>query len=138
MNLQKLKDQLIVHEGLKLKAYTDTVGKITIGVGHNITDLGLTKSQVLGILDDDVANTLKFLDTQPWFLALDEVRQRAIADMTFNLMEKILQFHGMIAALNSKDWNAAADHLLGSLFAHQVGKRAEDLAKMIRTGQDAV
>lgn len=139
MDTKKLATQLIVHEGLRTKPYTDTVGKLTIGVGHNLTDNGLTATQCLAICEDDIKDTLKFLESHcPWFSPLDDVRQRAIANMTFNLMGKILQFKGMIAAIEAKDWNSAADHLLDSLFARQTGKRAKDLAQMIRTGQDAI
>lgn len=134
-DLRRLKKLLEVHEGNKKFPYVDSVGKITIGIGHNLTDLGLSQAQVCSLLDDDVKNTLDFLDSRcPWFNDLDSVRQIAIADMTFNLMGKLLDFKGMIAALVAKDWDGAADHLLGSLFARQVGQRAQDLARMIRTG----
>lgn len=137
MNLDKLVAQLTVHEGLKLKPYTDSVGRLTIGVGHNLTDNGLTRQQCFDICKDDVNNAVTFLNANcPWFNDLDEVRQRAIANMTFNLMSKLLEFKGMIAALKVKDWNTAADHLVNSGFGHQTGQRAQDLAKMIRTGQD--
>lgn len=137
MHNQKLYDQLILHEGLKLKPYVDTVGKLTIGVGHNLTDKGLTRVQSIRLLEDDLQDTYNFLNSQcPWYSALDEVRQRAIVDMTFNLMGKLLQFKTMIAAIKLKDWNAAADALLDSLFAEQTGQRAKNLAHMLRTGTD--
>lgn len=137
MNITKLQDQLIKHEGIKLKIYTDSVGKISIGVGHNLTDKGLTEVQVRSILNDDLLDTINFLNTHvPWWPTLDDVRQRAIADMTFNLMGKLLEFKKMIIAIQLKDWNKAADELLNSKFAHQTGQRARDLAFMIRTGQD--
>ena len=136
-DLRSLKKLLERHEGNRKFPYVDTVGKITIGVGHNLTDLGLTPTQISGILDDDIQNTLAFLDKNcPWFKDLDVVRQKAIADMTFNLMGTLLEFKEMIAALKVKDWNTAADELLDSTFAHQTGQRAKNLAYMIRTGQD--
>lgn len=137
MDLKKLFNMLILHEGLKLKPYTDTVGKLTIGVGHNLTDKGLSQAQVMGILTDDVNETIAFLSKNvPVFMKLDDVRQRALADMAFNLMGKLLDFKRMIAALEAKDWNKAADELLNSDFARQTGQRAKDLAAMIRTGVD--
>lgn len=138
MDHQKLVTLLVKHEDLKLKPYTDTVGKLTIGVGHNLTDLGLSVPQVLAILDDDIENVLHFLDLKlPWWRSLDDVRSRALVDMTFNLMGKILEFKKMLAAIQAHDWDGASTHLLDSTFAHQVGQRAIDLAKMFRTGQDA-
>lgn len=137
MNTEKLINQLVIHEGLRLKPYTDTVGKLTVGIGHNLTDNGLTKDQCFMICHDDIDNVVVFLDSKcSWWRDLDDVRQRAVANMTFNLMYKLLEFKGMIAALKVKDWNTAADHLVNSGFGHQTGQRAQDLAKMIRTGQD--
>lgn len=139
MDRTKLISQLVKHEGLRLKPYTDTVGKLTIGIGHNLTDNGLTKDQCVAICNDDIDNTVALLESKcPWFKGLDDVRQRAIADMTFNLMEKILDFTGLIAAINVKAWDAAANHILNSKFGQQVGKRAQDLAHMMRTGTDPI
>lgn len=136
-DLRSLKKLLERHEENRKFPYVDTVGKITIGVGHNLTDLGLTPTQISGILDDDIQNTLAFLDKNcPWFKDLDAVRQKAIADMTFNLMGKILDFSKMIDALKKKDWDRVSAELLDSVFAQQTGKRAKNLAYMLRTGLD--
>lgn len=134
MNLDKLQASLTAHEGRRKFPYTDSVGKLTVGIGHNLTDIGVSDAVINLMFSEDIKKTLDFLGTQPWWLKLDDVRQVAIADMTFDLMSKLLEFHGMIAALEAKDWNLAATHLLDSLFARQTGKRATDLAQMIRTG----
>lgn len=138
MNVDKLAGQLAnKHEGLRLFPYLDTVGKLTIGVGHNLTDNGITANQAAMLLYDDIKQVTDLLDRKlPWWKALDEVRQRALANMTFNLMGKILDFHNMLAYLQAKEWDKAAESLLASKFATQVGKRASDLAEMIRTGKD--
>lgn len=137
MDYTKLRTQLIKHEGLKLKPYTDTVGKLTIGVGHNLTDNGLTMMQCMFILDDDVKDTIEFLSHNcPWWGGLDEVRQRAILDLAFNLKTRLLGFKKMIAAIQAKDWGAAAKELLDSDFAKQTGIRASNLAAQILTGKD--
>lgn len=137
MNLPKLYDQLIKHEGLKLFPYVDSVGKTTIGVGHNLTDKGLTRSQIMSLLQDDLNETINFLRFKlPWTGQLDDVRLRALTDLTFDLMGKVLDFTHMLAALQAQDWQGASDELLNSTFAHQTGQRAIDLAFMFRTGQD--
>ena len=137
MDLTKLQAQLMVHEGYREKPYTDTVGKVTIGIGHNLTDVGLTHIQVIRLYNDDLAKVMAFVTrTFPWFNSLDDVRQRAFVDMVFNLQEKVLGFKHMLNALAVGDWNTAADELLNSKFAVQTGKRATDLAHMIRTGTD--
>jgi lysozyme len=146
MDLGKLQDLLIKHEGMKAHAYKDSRGILTIGVGHNLEakpipydySKGLTDSQIRSILSDDLTTTVNFLNSHlPWFVNLDDVRQRALADMTFNLMSKVLGFKKMLAALQAKDWNEASNQLLNSDFATQTGVRARDLASMFRTGNDA-
>lgn len=132
---RKLKKQLDIHEGKKKFPYVDTVGKTSIGVGRNLTDVGVSEVTIQQMLDEDIDRTLALLDTVSWFKALDSVRQQAIANMTFNLMRKIFDFKKMIAAIEAKDWNRAADELLDSTFEAQTGQRAKDLAQMIRTGQ---
>ena len=139
MNFDKLRSRLIRSEGLRQFPYVDTVGKTTIGVGHNLTDKGLTSQQIMGILDNDIKDTLAFLDSRlSWWTQLDDVRQVALADLTFNLMNKLLGFKRMLAALQAKDWNTAADELLNSKFAIQTGQRSRDLAAMFRTGRYVV
>lgn len=147
MNQTKLHAQLIAHEGLRLHTYKDTEGILTIGVGHNLLanplppqyDIvnGITHEQALEILDDDLKKTYHFLDFKcPWWASLDECRQRAIVDLAFDLWERLLGFHKMIAAIEGHEWNIASTELLNSTFAHQTGKRATDLAHQIFTGTD--
>lgn len=134
MNRLKLMEALIKHEGLRLKPYVDTVGKVTIGVGHNLTDNGLPRHMVMELLAMGIDNTLALLTPLTWYQGLDEVRQEVIMNMTFNLMGKILEFKAMIAAIKLGDWDEAANSILNSKFGHQVGMRAVDLADQMRTG----
>lgn len=137
MDLQKLKKQLTAHEGIKLMPYVDTVGKVTIGIGHNLSDVGITASVCDELLSFDIQVTVAFLSKMcPWWLTLDDVRQRAIADLTFNVQHKIMDFKNMIAAIEAKDWPRASAELLNSTFATQTGQRAKDLAKQLLTGSD--
>ena len=56
--------------------------------------------------------------------------------MNFNLgIEKLSEFHEMIAALKEKNYNLAAESALSSLWAKQVGQRAIDIAAMIKEGK---
>ena len=54
MNKVKLAEQLKKHEGIKLKPYTDTVGKLTLGIGRNLEDKGITEQEALFMLNNDV------------------------------------------------------------------------------------
>jgi lysozyme len=137
MDLTKLTALLLRHEGLRLKPYIDTVGKLTVGVGHNLSDKGISKSIAMAMLSEDITDTLNFLNLKfDWFKNLDDVRARAIADLTFDLMGGLLDFHKMLEAIEVEDWDTAANELLDSKFAKQVPLRAKDLSYMIRTGKD--
>ena len=133
-----LRQQLMLHEGVRLFPYVDSVGKITIGVGRNLTDRGITDAEARQLLDADINNAILDCTVFPWFPDLDPVRQRAVVDLCFNLgLPRLKTFAKMLAAIERKEWDDAAHELLDSRFAEQVGKRARTLASMLRTGEAA-
>ncbi len=137
MNLDRLKADLVREEGLRLKPYTDTVGKLTIGVGRNLTDKGISREEAMAMLDADVAEVVTALSALPWFGGLNDVRQRVMVDMGFNLgIFGLLAFHRTLASIARGDYVIAAKEMLDSQWAHQVGDRATRLAQMMRTGVD--
>lgn len=134
-DLDTLKAELRRDEGVRLKPYTDSVGKLTIGVGRNLTDVGIQPHEAEEMLEHDIASTIGALSVKlPWFPALDPVRQRVLVNMGFMGVEKLLGFHLMLDACRRGDYETAADELLNSRYAHQVGQRATRLAAMLRTG----
>ena len=135
--MKSIEEQLILHEGLRLKPYRCTAGKLTIGVGRNLEDKGLSKEEALFLLRNDIREITEQLERLGWYRALDPIRQKVIIDMAFNLgLSGLLSFKRMIQALNCYDYNTAADEMVNSLWYRQVGKRAERLVKMMRTGED--
>jgi lysozyme len=50
----KLEEMLIRQEGNRKFPYECTAGKLTIGVGRNLDDMGLTEDEVLYLLDNDI------------------------------------------------------------------------------------
>jgi len=136
LNLDKLVAQLTKHEGKSLKPYVDTVGKVTIGVGRNLTDRGITEEECDLLLSTDIKIATLFCHAYDWFDTLDDVRQAVFADMIFNLgPTRFAGFKKMIAAVEQRNWQSAADHALDSQWAVQVGSRAIRLAQMLRTGE---
>jgi lysozyme len=131
-----LRAQLIRHEGLRLRPYIDTVGKTTIGVGRNLDDRGISESEALFLLDNDIDMSIDELRARfEWFDELSEVRQRVLVDMTVNLgMPKLLGFKRTLAAIKRGDYVAAAAGMMASRWATQVGRRAHRLAAMMREG----
>lgn len=136
MDTAALREQLIRHEGLRLKPYTDTVGKLTIGIGRNLTDRGISREEAELLLDNDLASVVTALELAfSWWLSLDDVRQRVLADMAFNLgVGGLLKFKNTLAAVKEGRWDDAADGMLASRWAAQVGARASRLSRMMRTG----
>ena len=136
MNKTKLAEQLKKHEGLRLKPYTDTVGKLTLGIGRNLEDKGITEQEALFMLNNDVnyfyTNLIKII---PWIKSLDDVRQNVLVNMAFNLgVAGLLSFKNTLRLVSVCHFHEAAEEMLNSKWAKQVGYRAEELAEQMRTG----
>jgi hypothetical protein len=142
-----LRAMLTRHEGRLYQVYDDATGKPlhpgdtlvgwpTIGVGRNLLNPGLHPLEVDYLLDNDIHERLLVLtDKLSWFHTLDEVRQAAFVDMSFMGVQKLLGFHNMLAACAVKAWATAAAEALDSAWAKQVGKRAQEIAAMLETGE---
>jgi lysozyme len=130
--------QLRLHEGERLKPYRCTAGKLTIGVGRNLEDRGITAEESAYLLTNDVAREEReLLRALPWVAELDEVRQRVLLDMSFNLgLVGLLGFKNTLATIRAGDYTKAAGMMLDSRWAKQVGQRAERLSRMMATGKD--
>ena len=77
---------LITHEGLRLKPYRCAAGKLTIGVGRNLEDVGITEEEALYLLKNDIRRVINELkDVLPFWNELSKTRQEALIDMCFNL-----------------------------------------------------
>jgi lysozyme len=134
MDIEALKNQLILHEGLKLEPYECTAGKLTIGVGRNIEDIGITEDEARYLLDNDILRVCDELDRNlPWWRDLSDARQRVLVDMVFNLgISRFMQFQNTIAAIESGDYDLASKEMLDSRWSNQVGNRAKTLSRMMR------
>jgi lysozyme len=132
-----LRRSLIRHEGVRLRPYLDTVGKLTIGVGRNLIDRGLSQDEAMLLLDHDIAIAVSdTFQLCPWAQTLDGVRQTVLIEMCFNLgAERLLGFEKMLTALRERNYLKAASEMLDSQWARQVGTRAHTLAGLMQTGQ---
>lgn len=136
MNRYLLRSQLERHEGLRLKPYRDTVGKLTIGIGRNLDDVGISPEEAELMLDNDIDKVLRQLSDVDEYNTLGPARQTVLANMCFNLgFRGLLGFRRMWAAIARGDYSEAARQMLDSRWAHQVGYRAQELAKIMRTGE---
>ena len=135
MDRTLLKSQLERHEGLRLKPYRDTVGKLTVGYGRNLDDVGITPEEAELMLDNDIDAAEKHLKTVDEYNGLDPVRQAVICNMAFNLgFYGLMAFRKMWKAIARKDYTEASKQMLDSLWARQVGYRADELAQIMRSG----
>ena len=132
-----IREQLIRDEGMRLKAYRDTQGLLTIGVGRNLDAVGLYPDEVDYLLDNDLRRVQEqVLIALPWTVSLDEARFGVLLNMCFNLgLRGLLKFREMLSAVETGDWTTAAVEMLDSDWAGQVGQRAERLAKQMEIGE---
>ena len=131
-----IREQLIRDEGRHLIVYRCPRGKLTIGVGRNLEDRGITHAEALYLLDNDIADfTRELVAVIPWAAPLDDARFGALLNMAFNLgVEGLTDFKKMLLAIRYERWDEAAKELLDSVYARQVGDRARRLARQIETG----
>ena len=136
MSDSPVRDLLVRHEGLRLKPYTDTVGKITIGVGRNLSDCGISTDEAYTLLANDMDRCRCELDKAlPWHIKLDEVRHAVLLSLCFNLgITKLLSFKTTLGLIEDGKYYQAADRLLTTPWASQVGPRAVELTAMLKTG----
>ena len=156
--MTSLRDQLILHESLKLKPYRCTAGKLTWGVGYNITARGLKplnkilglnitdpsqlaklpREAALAVLDWDIADTTeKLMLRLPWMESLDAVRQKVLIDMAFNLgVPGLMKFKNTLRAVREARYSDAAAGMTASLWFKQTKSRALRLRRMMLTGED--
>lgn len=136
MNRDLLTADLERDEDKRSKVYKDSLGIETIGVGRNLRDKGLSEDEIQYLLANDIRGSEKDLDARlPWWRGLSEARQRALANMCFNLgITRLLGFAKALAALKAGDYEEAARQFLDSRWASQVGQRAQRIAELIRKG----
>ena len=144
MNIEQLRKELEVDEGVKYEIYNDHLGYPTFGIGHLVRDtdpeagaaLGtpVSEDRVIEAFNKDVESvlndcTILYGD----FSKLPEEAQLIIANMMFNLgRPRLSKFKGMKAGVDAKDWNKAADEMVDSAWYRQVTNRAERLVKRMR------
>ena len=144
MNIEQLRKELEVDEGVKYEIYNDHLGYPTFGIGHLVRDsdpeagaaLGtpVTEDRVIEAFNQDVETVLNDCTIlYDDFDDLPEEAQLIIANMMFNLgRPRLSKFKGMKSGVDSRDWNKAADEMVDSAWYRQVPNRAERLVERMR------
>jgi len=138
-NHDLLIQQLRRHEGVRLKPYRCPAGKLTIGVGRNLEDVGISPMESDILLGNDVERVMR--ETQGLVSvaamnAMGGTRRCVLYNMVFNMGRgAVTQFRKMLSALEALDYKEAAAQMLDSRWAKQVGDRAMELAEQMKDGQ---
>ena len=133
---QMARTLIIRHEGFRPHVYKDSRGFLTLGIGHCLVTSPITMQAASAILDDDLNDAMWALQNHIIdFNSLIRARQVVLIDMVFNLgITGLLKFEKMWEAIRTSNWNAAADAMLDSKWAAEVGSRAKEDAQIMRSG----
>jgi lysozyme len=130
------RDQLKIDEGVRQKVYKDSLGIETIGVGRNLRDVGLSHHEINILLENDLVKAeVDCRVLYPSFDKLSDARKAVLLNLAFNMgRSRLAGFVKFKEALEAGAFPQAADELLNSKWAGQVGDRAVRLAKQMREG----
>ena len=144
MNVEQLRKELEIDEGVKHEIYNDHLGYPTFGIGHLVRDedpengepvgTAVSEDRVIEAFNEDVKIVLN--DCTILYGDFDELPEEAqliIANMMFNLgRPRLSKFKGMKKGVDSRDWNKAADEMVDSSWYRQVPNRAKRLVERMR------
>jgi len=131
-----LLSQVKRHEGYRQKVYKCTAGKLTIGIGRNLDDVGIFPNEAEYLLTNDLQRAVNELSLAfPWYRDLSLRRKQALINLVFNVgLSSLKGFKKFLSAMQSGDWDTAKTELLDSKYARQVGQRAIEIAEQIVKG----
>ena len=162
MNVELLRAQLMIDEGLELFPYKDTVNLTTVGYGRNLegkglskqelsslgldpsltkkqvidvlTKTGITKQQALFLLDNDIREVYGQLKKAlPWFESKPDVVQRVMCNICYNIGQAgLFKFKKTLELIRLDKYEDAAKEMMNSLWATQVKGRAVRLSNLLK------
>lgn len=147
--MMNLIEQLKEHEGFESNYYECSANKKTIGYGCNVEanplppylcrdfDLApMTKDEAEHLLIGHVMLVGEMLLGHFNYKKLSNARQAVLINMAFNIgVSGLLLFKKMFKALENNDFEQAANEMLNSKWAGQVGCRSDELAEQMLTGE---
>jgi lysozyme len=144
MDIDKLREELTFDEGCVYEIYNDHLGYPTFGIGHLVLEsdpehgepvgTSVSEERVIECFEKDIANVFKDIDRNiPWWEGLPHDLQRVLANMCFNLgITRLLKFKKFLGALQLKHYKTAAEEMMDSQWAIQVGPRAVRLRDRVK------
>ena len=144
MNVDKLREELEIDEGVRYHVYLDHLGYPTFGIGHLVIEGDpeypgeegepVSPDRVKEAFESDLETVLSDCNIlYPDFDDLPEDVQHIIANMMFNMgRPRLSKFAGMKRGVDARDWDAAADEMVDSNWYRQVNNRASRLVARMR------
>lgn len=131
-----LLDRWMRHEKYMRHPYHCTGGALTIAYGRNLDAVGISEPEAHMLAENDFARTALELDkVAPWWRLLPEGPRGVLHEMAVNMgTAGLMEFARTLDAARRQDWAMAAAEMKDSLWAKQVGNRADTLAEIMRTG----
>jgi lysozyme len=134
--MSKLLESVKLHEGLRLKAYQDSVGVWTIGYGENLQELEIDEALAEAWLEESLIKAEQYARNYSFYHSLSQPRKDVLIEMIFNMgPSRVRGFTNALAAMKAGRYEDAAMEMLDSKWARQVGNRAKRLAKQMETGK---
>lgn len=144
MNREAIYEQLKIDEGVVYEIYNDHLGYATFGVGHLVLDTDpefgqdvgtpVSEERVRECFEKDLDTAIsecKVLYEESWEGFPSEV-QEVLVNMLFNLgRPRLSKFKNFNTKLIEGDYAGAAPEGLDSLWARQVGDRANRLMERL-------
>lgn len=130
-------DMVKKHEGLRLKPYRCPAGKLTIGWGRNLEDVGINREEAEILLMNDLREAQQDMRLlfNPVSRTMTLNRWEALLDMRFQLGGAgFRKFEKMLLAVQNEDWDTAANECMDSLYAKQTPNRAIENAEALKLG----
>ena len=145
MDINKLREQLKIDEGVRYEIYDDHLGYKTFGIGHLVkaTDeeygwpvgTPVSEKRVNSVFDEDVETYID--ESKKVFGNLEDMPQevqQVLVNMCFNMgAPRLSKFLKFIKAIHDEDWATASVEMLDSRWANQVGDRANRLSDRIKS-----
>lgn len=141
-DMKKLEDQLALDEGKRFSPYKDTVGHLTVGIGHNLDasplphqEYPMTEAEVDALFQQDVARAVAALDVHlPWWKSLPDAPARALIDLAFSMgIGELMSFNTFLRFMEEGQYKNAATDLQGTLWYKQVGTRGPRVVALLRS-----
>jgi len=128
------KTTLIADEGLELFPYKCTGDKWTIGVGRNLEAKGISETEAMFMLENDIKDAKdaarRLIQS---FDLLSDDRKIVLVSMVFQMgANGVSKFRNMIKAIHVKAYDVAAVEMLDSNWAKQTPNRAKRLSEMMK------